>query len=234
MLGGGGGGVENLGSHQAVIDSSLFPLREGNYTKWTGLLTMDKRQRKGKLVLIMGPMFSGKTSRLIEFLEREMIAGRKISLFKPKIDFRYAESEVVTHKGVRLPAVVVATTKEGVRRIIISGSKTDAVGLDEGQFWPLDTGLPRALEELCFDGKTVYVSVLNRDHRGEPFGSAMELLARADDVYSLTAVCAKCGGDAYFTQRVLSGKEVFGEQVQVGGKELYEPRCRSCFVRPPS
>jgi|SRR5579875_67567 thymidine kinase len=188
--------------------------------------------RKGKLVLIMGPMFSGKTSRLIEFLEREMIAGRRISLYKPKVDSRYSETEVVTHKGIRLPATVLDTSENGVQKLRAEVTVSDAVGVDEAQFWPTDTNLPRILEEIAFLGKTVYVSVLNRDHRGEPFGSAMELLARADDVESLTAVCARCGDDAYFTQRVLGGREVFGEQVQVGGKELYEPRCRNCFVRP--
>jgi thymidine kinase len=188
--------------------------------------------KKGKMVIIMGPMFSGKTSRLIEYLEREMIAGRNISLFKPRIDSRYSESEVVTHKGIRLPAVVLDTSQDGVRILRESVMNSQAVGVDEAQFWPLQTELPRVLEEIAFMGKTVYVSVLNRDHKGEPFGGAMELLARADLVESLSAVCAKCGDDAYFTQRVLAGKEVFGEQVKVGGKELYEPRCRSCFVRP--
>ncbi|MDG6928596.1 MAG: thymidine kinase [Nitrososphaerota archaeon] len=188
--------------------------------------------RRGKLVVIMGPMFSGKTSRLVELLEREMIAGRKISLFKPEIDGRYSQSEVVTHKGIRLPAEVVPVDRGGVRRIMERSADSYVVGVDEAQFWPSEAELPKALDGLSFSGKTVYASLLNRDHQGEPFGAAMELLSRADEVHSLTAVCARCGDDASFTQRVLEGRAVFGEQVQIGGKEMYEPRCRSCYVRP--
>jgi len=186
----------------------------------------------GQLVVICGPMFSGKTSRLLELLEREMIAGRRIELFKPEIDARYSSSEVVTHKGLKLPARVVPITGAGVKRIVATSRKVDVVGVDEAQFWPPAVELPKALEMLAFSGKRVYVSVLNRDHAGEPFGNAMELLARADVIHSLTAVCVKCGGEAYFTQRTSEGREVFGPQVVVGGKELYEPRCRKCYVRP--
>jgi thymidine kinase len=189
--------------------------------------------RKGKLVVISGPMFSGKTSRLIELLEREMIAGRKIELFKPEIDKRYSQAEVVTHKGAKLPAKVLPLSEEGVSKILEFGKAVDAVGIDEAQFWPLESKLPEILDQIAFSGKIVYVSVLNRDHAGLPFGIAMELMARADYVQSLNAVCARCGSDdAYFTQRVIAGKEVFGERVKVGGKELYEPRCRRCFVKP--
>jgi len=189
--------------------------------------------RKGKLVVISGPMFSGKTSRLIELLEREMIAGRKIELFKPEIDKRYSQAEVVTHKGAKLPARVLPLSEEGVSKIFEYGKAVDAIGIDEAQFWPSTSKLPERVDELAFTGKMVYVSVLNRDHAGLPFGVAMELMARADHIQSLNAVCAKCGGDdAYFTQRVIAGKEVFGERVKVGGKELYEPRCRRCFVKP--
>ena len=188
----------------------------------------------GKLVVIDGPMFSGKTSRLLELLERELIAGRKIELFKPKIDARYSASEVVTHKGLKLPAKVVPITKAGVRLIARMSEGVDVVGVDEAQFWPTEVELPKQLERIAYKGKRVYVSVLNRDHTGEPFGNAMELLARADIIHSLSAVCVKSGNEAYFTQRTSEGTEIFGPQVVVGGKELYEPRCRDCYVRPPT
>ncbi|MEM0118411.1 MAG: hypothetical protein QXX17_01380 [Conexivisphaerales archaeon] len=192
-----------------------------------------QENRKGKLVVISGPMFSGKTSRLIELLEREMIAGRKIELFKPEIDSRYSQAEVVTHKGARLPAKVISLDERGIEAMTGYARGVNAIGVDEAQFWPSSTALPEKLDELAFSGKSVYVSVLNRDHAGLPFGIAMELMARADYVQSLNAVCAKCGSDdAYFTQRVVAGKEVFGERVKIGGKELYEPRCRACFVKP--
>ena len=187
----------------------------------------------GQLVVIDGPMFSGKTSRLLELLERELIAGRKLELFKPQIDNRYSASEVVTHKGLKLPAKVVPMTKAGVRLMARMSSLVDVVGVDEAQFWPTMLELPKELERMSYAGKRVYVSVLNRDHTGEPFGNAMELLARADVIHSLSAVCVRCGGEAYFTQRTSEGREIFGPQVVVGLKELYEPRCRSCYVRPP-
>jgi len=183
--------------------------------------------------VIDGPMFSGKTSRLLELLEREVIAGRRTELFKPQIDARYSASEVVTHKGLKLPANVVPITGAGVKLILEMSSKVDAIGVDEAQFWPTTVELPQELEKIAYQGKRVYASVLNRDHQGRPFGNAMELLARADVIYSLSAVCVKCGNDAYFTQRTSGGKEIFGPQVVVGGKELYEPRCRNCYVRPP-
>lgn len=189
--------------------------------------------KSGQLVVISGPMFSGKTSRLLELLEREMIAGKRIELFKPEIDSRYSSSEVVTHKGLKLPARVVPITDEGVKVMKAMSRRVDVIGVDEAQFWPVEVELPRALEGIAFSGRRVYVSVLNRDHAGAPFGNAMELLARADVIHSLTAVCVKCGGEAYFTQRTMEGREVFGPQVVVGGKELYEPRCRGCYVRPP-
>ncbi len=193
---------------------------------------MKKGFSVGKLIVITGPMFSGKTSRLIEFLERERFAGRKVILFKPEIDKRYAENKVKTHKGIELDATVVRTNKAGVKAIYDVSSDYDVIGVDEAQFWDDDSGLEEALNNLAFMKKRVYVSTLNKDYKGVPFGVSERLLAYADEIYSLTAVCTKCGEDAVFSQRMIDGVEESGPRIVVGGKEAYQPRCRNCFVKP--
>lgn len=186
----------------------------------------------GRLIIITGPMFSGKTSRLIELLEREILAGRNTLLFKPEIDKRYDTTFVTTHKGMRLPAIVLNTDNDGVRKMYELSKNVDVIGIDEAQFWNHDSILPEIADKIASENKIVYVAALNKNHTGTPFKTSMEIIARADQVYSLTAVCARCGEDATFTQRVMNGKEVFGEQIKVGGIESYEPRCRKCFVYP--
>ncbi|MEM0139721.1 MAG: thymidine kinase [Ferroplasma sp.] len=191
-----------------------------------------KNINMGKLTVITGPMFSGKTSRLIQLLEREMLAGRNTLLFKPEIDKRYDVSYATTHKGIRLPAIVIDIDNEGVDKIYELARNVDVIGVDEAQFWDHDSKLPDIVDMLASENKIVYIAALNRNHLGIPFKTSMKIIALADQVQSLTAVCAKCGEDATFTQRILDGHEVFGEQIKVGGKESYEPRCRKCFVYP--
>ncbi len=186
----------------------------------------------GKLIVITGPMFSGKTSRLIELLEREMLAGRNTMLFKPEIDKRYDNNSVTTHKGIKLPAIVVNMDNNGVNKIYESSKNADAIGIDEAQFWNHNSILPDIADKIAGENKMVYIAALNKNHFGIPFKTSMEIMARADQIYSLTAVCAKCGEDATFTQRIINGKETFGEAIKIGGKESYEPRCRNCFVYP--
>ncbi len=186
----------------------------------------------GKLIVITGPMFSGKTSRLIELLERENLAGRNTLLFKPEIDTRYDNNSVTTHKGIKLPAIVVSTDNSGVDKIYGLSKNVDVIGIDEAQFWNHNSILPEIADKMARENKIVYVAALNKNNLGLPFKTSMEILSRADQVYSLTAVCAKCGEDATFTQRILNGKETFGETIKIGGKESYEPRCRNCFNPP--
>jgi thymidine kinase len=186
----------------------------------------------GKLTVITGPMFSGKTSRLIELLEREILAGRNTLLFKPEIDKRYDTTFVTTHKGMRLPAIVLNTDNDGVNKMYNLSKNVDVIGIDEAQFWNHNSTLPEIADKISSENKIVYVAALNKNHLGYPFKTSMEIISRADQVYSLTAVCAKCGENATFTQRVMNGKEVFGEQIKIGGMESYEPRCRKCFIHP--
>ncbi len=186
----------------------------------------------GKLIIITGPMFSGKTSRLIELLEREMLAGRNTLLFKPEIDKRYDTTYVTTHKGIRLPAIVLPVNDEGVDKMRNLSENVDVIGIDEAQFWNHNSTLPAIVDELASGRKIVYVAALNKNHLGMPFKTSQEIIARADQVYTLNAVCAKCGEDATFTQRIMNGKEMFGETIKIGGMESYEPRCRNCYVQP--
>ena len=181
-------------------------------------------------MVITGPMFSGKTSRLIELLERERFAGRKVILFKPEIDTRSGESKVRTHKGAELDATVVRTGKAGVKAIFDVSSDYNVIGIDEAQFWDDDSGLEETLNKLASMKKIVYVSTLNKDYRGIPFNISEKLLAYADYIYSLTAVCTKCGEEAVFSQRMIDGTSKSGPRIVIGGKEAYQPRCRNCFV----
>ncbi|VVB76916.1 Thymidine kinase [uncultured archaeon] len=190
--------------------------------------------KSGSIIAITGPMFSGKTSRLIEFLEREARSGKKIILFKPDIDKRYDEKMVVTHKGIKLQAAVIGTSRAGIAQIEKDSAGFDVVGIDEVELWGEGEFMAKALDRLAFAGKIVYVSMLNRDHTGAPFKGTVEPLARADAIHSLTSICCKCGGEATFSQRVREGKEVFGDLIMVGGNDSYEPRCRACFVRQNS
>ncbi len=191
---------------------------------------MRGKKKQGKLIAITGPMFAGKTSKMIQLLDREKYSGNSVRLFKPKIDNRYSKSSVVTHKGEKLPAMTVTVDANGIDAIIKNSADCDVVGIDEAQFWPPELNLANTLNDFANSGKTVYVSILNKDHTGKPFNNTLEVLALADSIHSLTSICLKCGEDATFTQRISKGKEIFGSQIQVGGTESYEPRCRKCFV----
>lgn len=199
----------------------------------------------GKLTVISGPMFSGKTSRLMELLEREYLAGNETVLFKPEIDNRYAndvsvdanngldaaKGHVYSHKHIRMPAHPIRMDENASESMHELIGNAKVIGIDEAQFFGADTRLAILLDNLANRGRNVYISILNKDHKGNSFGQSAEFLSRADAIHSLTAVCAKCKSDnATFTQRVVDGKEVFGELIRVGGKDSYEPRCRACFV----
>ena len=175
-------------------------------------------------------MFSGKTSRLIELLERERFAGRKVILFKPDMDRRYSENMVKTHKGIELDATTVKTNSSGIKALINVAPDYDVIGVDEAQFWDENSGIEEALNNLASSKKIVYVSTLNKDYKGRPFSVSENLLAYADTIHSLTAVCTKCGEDAVFSQRMIDGVEESGPRIVIGGREAYQPRCRNCFV----
>lgn len=185
------------------------------------------------LEVIIGPMFSGKTSELIRLVEREVYAKRKGAIFKIAFDKRYSEKEVVTHNGLRYDAYTVASSEEGLRKIeeVAESNGLDAIGVDEVNFFP-EKVVP-LLDRLAGE-KRVIACGLNMDFRAEPFQTTMELAARADRVRYLSAVCVVCGQEATRTQRLLGGKPAPKDSpvIVVGGKEMYEPRCRECYVPP--
>jgi thymidine kinase len=166
-------------------------------------------------------MFSGKTEELIRRLRRALYARQKVEIFKPKLDTRYAEIEIVSHSKQSLSARPVATASEILQ--IVAGD-TEVVGIDEAQFFADD--LVTVCERLADNGQRVIVASLDQDFRGIPFGPIPELLARAEFVTKVLAICVVCGNPAGRSQRVISG----GERVVLGAAEAYEARCRKCHT----
>jgi Thymidine kinase len=177
------------------------------------------------LIVIVGPMFAGKTTELIRRVERQVIAGRRAIVFKPSLDVRYDASRVSAHNGLKFDAYVVPPDDGGVEAIYKLGSGYDVVAVDEVQFFP-----PRLAEVLnkLADEKTVIAAGLNLDFRGEPFETTMRVMAYADKVVSLNAVCKVCGRPATRTQRLINGRPAprDGPRILIGGGETYEARCR--------
>lgn len=185
------------------------------------------------LEVIMGPMFSGKTSELIRLVEREVYAKRRGAIFKVAFDKRYSAKQVVTHNGLRYGAYTVASSAEGLRTIedIAESKGLDAIGVDEVNFFPQE--LVGVLDRLA-DTRKVIACGLNLNFKAEPFPTTMQLAARADRVRYLSAVCVVCGQEATRTQRLIRGKPAPRDSpiIVVGGKEIYEPRCRTCYAPP--
>jgi thymidine kinase len=180
----------------------------------------------GWLEVISGPMFSGKSEELIRRVTRALLAKQRVQVFKPAIDHRYDATRVASHNGRTLHAVAVKDVA-GLRMRLEEA--TQVVAIDEGQFFSED--LVGLAGELAEGGKRVIVAGLDMDFRGEPFGPIPGLLARAEVVHKLTAICA-CGRAATRTQRLVNGRPAhYGDPIiLVGAKEAYESRCRSCHV----
>jgi len=170
-------------------------------------------------------MFSGKTEELIRRVRRAEIARQKVQVFKPAIDTRYAEREVTSHNGLQVEAVPVENTAQ-VRSLI--EPDTTVVALDEVQFF--DDDVVSLCEELADKGVRVIVAGLDMDFRGVPFGPVPALVARAENVQKLQAICVVCGGPASRTQRIINGKPAAYDDpvILVGAEEAYEARCRGC------
>ncbi len=176
----------------------------------------------GWIEVICGCMFSGKTEELIRRLRRAEIARQSVSIFKPRIDKRYSDDHIVSHSDDRLKSVVVDSALE------ISPLCRDAhvVGIDEGQFFGME--LVDVCESLANEGKRVIVAGLDQDYRGKPFEPMPQLLSIAEYITKTLAICMVCGNPADRTQR----KTHQGDRVLVGAKDIYEARCRKCFVPP--
>lgn len=182
-------------------------------------------QRDGWIEVICGPMFAGKTEELLRRVKRLEYAKKNIVVFKPIMDNRYSDNEVVSHNNNRTKSVNISTANEIFRHI---DSNTDVVAIDEIQF--LDEEAVHICEFLAEQGVRVIVSGLDRDFRGEPFSFMPRLLALAEYVTKLTAICVKCGIPATRTQRIVNGRPARYDDpiVMIGAEESYEARCRSC------
>lgn len=179
----------------------------------------------GWIEVICGSMFSGKTEELIRRVRRAQIARQKVQVFKPAIDTRYAEREVASHNGLQVEALPVEDTAQ--IRALLDPDAT-VVALDEVQFF--DDDVVDLCEKLANRGVRVIVAGLDMNFRGEPFGPVPELMARAERVDKLQAICVVCGGPASRTQRLINGEPAAYDDpvILVGAQEVYEARCRGC------
>lgn len=181
------------------------------------------------LTVIHGPMFAGKTSRLIALARANIIAGNDVVGFKPSNDNRYSDNSITTHDELEFPAFVINKDKpnECFSKICTVGHKTDVIIFDEAQFFarePMEALVKRAVCNLGYD---VIIGGLSMDSSGCPFGAMPYLLAVADEIISLKAVCAKCKTINMATRTFRKGDST--EQVVVGGSDIYEPRCFKCW-----
>ncbi|MFC7046375.1 thymidine kinase [Halobacteriaceae archaeon GCM10025711] len=184
----------------------------------------------GWVEVISGSMFSGKTEELLRRLRRAEIAGQEVAAFKPAIDDRYDTTAVGTHDGRTWEASVVEPDAEGVWRIPDALNGEQVVAIDEANFFPGE--LVDVAQTLAADGRRVIVSGLDQTYRGEPFDPVPQLMAIAEYVDKLQAICSVCGEPATRNQRLVDGEpaHVDDETIVVGAEESYEARCRNCHV----
>ena len=175
--------------------------------------------RRGRIEVICGSMFSGKTEELIRRLKRAKFARQKVEIFKPAIDTRYSDEEVVSHDSNH----ILSTPIDSSASILLLATDVDVVGIDEAQFF--DSELPEVCNELARRGTRVIVAGLDMDFRCTPFGPMPALMAIADEVTKVHAVCVKCGNLAYVSHRTIENDK----QVLLGEKMEYEPLCRECY-----
>ena len=175
----------------------------------------------GTIEVITGSMFSGKTEELIRRVKRALLARQRVQAFKPRIDDRYDSTRIVTHERVSVEAVAVANSESLEGRVL---EESDVIAIDEAQFF--DAGIIEVSDRLASRGMRVIIAGLDQDYLGRPFHPMPELMAIAEEVTKVHAVCTACGAAASRSQRLIAE----GTTVLVGGSESYEARCRACFV----
>jgi thymidine kinase len=178
-----------------------------------------RKRTAGWIEVICGSMFSGKTEELIRRLKRARIARQQVEIFKPALDTRFSMSDVVSHDANAIPS----TSVDSASQIILLSSEADVIGIDEAQFF--DNDLVRVCSELAETGKRVIVAGLDQDFMGRPFEPLPQLMAGAEFVTKLHAICVVCGAPANHSQRISGGTD----RVELGATDAYEPRCRECF-----
>jgi len=178
------------------------------------------RKESGCIEVICGSMFSGKSEELIRRLRRALIARQRVQIFKPALDDRYGEDEIVSHSDSRIPATVVSNTDEILRGL---DDRTEVIGIDEVQFF--DEQVVGLCDRFANMGRRVVVAGLDQDYMGRPFSPVPQLMAIAEYVTKTLAVCTRCGAPANRSQRLIES----GDRIVVGANGLYEARCRRCF-----
>jgi len=181
---------------------------------------IDNNNRRGWIEVVCGSMFSGKTEELIRRLKRARIARQNVEIFKPAVDVRYDETAVVSHDSNSIPSTPVPSSSN----ILLLAGGVDVVGIDEAQFF--DSGLPDVCDQLAAQGIRVIVAGLDMDFKGKPFGPMPALLARAEYITKVHAICVRCGNLAQYSHRTV----VSDKLVLLGEKDEYEPLCRKCFM----
>lgn len=179
-----------------------------------------ERRNRGRIEVICGSMFSGKTEELIRRMRRAQFARQKVEIFKPDIDTRYSAEDVVSHEGNTISSTPVSSSGA----ILLLAEDVEVVGIDEAQFF--DDGLPAVCRELADRGVRVICAGLDMDYRCVPFGPMPNLCAIADEVLKVHAICLRCGSLAYVSHRLIANDK----RVLLGEKMEYEPLCRECYL----
>ena len=174
----------------------------------------------GWIEVICGPMFSGKSEELIRRLRRAMIARKRVEVFKPAIDNRYSENEIVSHGDLRMTSQVVGSASDVIDLL---DWRAEVVGIDEANF--MGPQLVDVAQRLADSGKQVIISGLDTDYMGRPFAPIPDLLAHAESIIKTLAICVRCGNPAKHTQRLRGSDDL----IVVGASDMYEARCRRCF-----
>lgn len=180
---------------------------------------IESAKKSGSIEVICGSMFSGKTEELIRRLRRAQFANQKVEIYKPCIDVRYSEDEVVSHEGHSIPSTPI----DSPASMLLLSSDVEVVGIDEAQFF--DDTIVEVVQTLANRGIRVIIAGLDQDYLGNPFGPIPALMAVAEDVLKVHAICVKCGSPAQHSHRL----SVNDKLVVLGEKDIYEPLCRHCF-----
>ena len=180
---------------------------------------LEKAKKAGSIEVICGSMFSGKTEELIRRLKRAQFAKQKVEIYKPCIDVRYSEEEVVSHEGHS----IMSTPIDSPASMLLLSSDVEVVGIDEAQFF--DDTIVELVQTLANRGVRVIIAGLDTDFMGKPFGPMPALMAVAEDIQKVHAICVKCGSPANHSHRLTSNDKL----VVLGEKDVYEPLCRHCY-----
>lgn len=209
-----------------IFEQQIVNLHRFNSNKTSGMPAfsedqIDETRRRGRIEVICGSMFSGKTEELIRRMKRAKFAKQDVEIFKPSIDVRYSDVDVVSHDS----NTIASTPIESSGSILLLSSDKDVVGIDEAQF--LDDGLVEVCNRLANQGVRVIIAGLDMDYKGVPFGPIPALCAIADEVTKVHAICVKCGHLAYVSHRLSKSDK----RVLLGEQDKYEPLCRKCYQK---